>query len=170
MNIFYLHDNPIIAASYHCDKHVGKMLIETCQMLATAHHQHGNGDKVSYKQTHVNHPSNKWVRESPLHYRYAVALAHALGREFFKRYGKHHKSYDVLLNELYKAPPAMQSMPFKWRTPPLAMPEEFHGDNAVQAYRRFYVSKRERMEMVWCRHAKAAPEWYTDIMQSLETV
>ena len=56
MNVFYLHHLPPIAASYHCDKHVGKMLIESCQLLATAHHEFGNGDKVSYRPTHKNHP------------------------------------------------------------------------------------------------------------------
>ena len=170
MNIFYLHSLPQIAAVYHCDKHVGKMLIESCQMLATAHHHFGNGQAVSYKPTHANHPSSVWVRQSRLHYDWLAALARELGREFFKRYGKHHKSYDVLMAELFYAPKAMRDLPLKWSNPPLAMPEEFHSDNTIESYRRFYVSKRERMEMVWCRHAKAAPEWYTDIMQSLETV
>ena len=37
MNIFVLHDNPIIAAKYQCDKHVVKMILESGQMLSTAH-------------------------------------------------------------------------------------------------------------------------------------
>ena len=37
MNIFYLHENPEICAEYHCDKHVVKMILETAQMLSTAH-------------------------------------------------------------------------------------------------------------------------------------
>jgi hypothetical protein len=168
MNIFYLHQLPQIAASYHCDKHVGKMLIETCQMLATAHHQHGNGDKVTYKQTHVNHPSNVWVRESRLHYDWAAALARELGREFFKRYGKHHKSYDVLMAELWKAPPAMFKLPLKWRTPPLAMPVEHHCDDAIKAYRQYYASKTRSMEMVWNRHASTPPDWFVDILFTME--
>src|SRR5574338_178358 len=36
MNIFVLDLNPQIAASYHCDDHVKKMPIETCQMLNSA--------------------------------------------------------------------------------------------------------------------------------------
>ena len=36
-NIFYLDHDPRIAARYDCDKHVVKMILETVQMLSTAH-------------------------------------------------------------------------------------------------------------------------------------
>ena len=38
MNIFVLDQNPSIAASMMCDKHVVKMIVESCQLLSTAHH------------------------------------------------------------------------------------------------------------------------------------
>lgn len=37
MNIFYVDTNPYIAAEYLCDKHVVKMILESAQMLSTAH-------------------------------------------------------------------------------------------------------------------------------------
>jgi len=37
MNLFYLHKDPEISATLHCDKHVVKMIIEYAQMLSTAH-------------------------------------------------------------------------------------------------------------------------------------
>lgn len=37
MNIFVLHPNPKKAARWHADKHVVKMLLESVQMLYTAH-------------------------------------------------------------------------------------------------------------------------------------
>jgi len=37
MNIFALDINPYTAASYHCDKHVVKMIVEYAQLLSTAH-------------------------------------------------------------------------------------------------------------------------------------
>ena len=37
MNIFYLDKAPEIAAQLHCDKHVVKMILESAQMLSTAH-------------------------------------------------------------------------------------------------------------------------------------
>ena len=39
MNIFYLHENPERCAEMHCDKHVVKMILETAQLLSTAHHE-----------------------------------------------------------------------------------------------------------------------------------
>ena len=39
MNIFYLDEDPLVAARYHCDKHVVKMITETAQMLCTAHRE-----------------------------------------------------------------------------------------------------------------------------------
>lgn len=54
MNIFVLHENPVLAAEYHCDKHVIKMLTETCQILCSTiyriHdiHNHKNVKKYSF--------------------------------------------------------------------------------------------------------------------------
>lgn len=39
MNIFALARDPYIAASYHCDRHVVKMIVEYAQLLSTAHRQ-----------------------------------------------------------------------------------------------------------------------------------
>ena len=37
MNIFILDTDPIVAAQWQCDKHVVKMIVESAQMLSTAH-------------------------------------------------------------------------------------------------------------------------------------
>jgi hypothetical protein len=37
MQIFALHIDPHIAAKYHCDKHVLKMVVEYAQLMSTAH-------------------------------------------------------------------------------------------------------------------------------------
>ena len=37
MNIFYLDRSVYRPAEMHCDKHVVKMILETAQMLSTAH-------------------------------------------------------------------------------------------------------------------------------------
>ena len=56
MNIFVLDKNPRIAALYHCDKHCVKMILETAQMLSTAHRfyntpQAENVYKQAYKRS-----------------------------------------------------------------------------------------------------------------------
>lgn len=163
MNIFYLDHNPVIAAKYHCDKHVGKMLIESCQMLATAHHMHGNGDNVSYKPTHTNHPSNIWARSSVKHYVWLSQLAYALGEEFERRYGKTHKSFEVLCRELIGPPEAMYELPITWTPPTLAMPPEFYMADHLKAYRNFYASKSDRMAMDYYKGNEPPPIWLSDI-------
>ena len=37
MNIFVLSTDPVKAAIQQCDKHVPKMIVESAQMLSTAH-------------------------------------------------------------------------------------------------------------------------------------
>jgi hypothetical protein len=37
VNIFILNEDPMIAAREQCDKHVVKMIVESAQMLSTAH-------------------------------------------------------------------------------------------------------------------------------------
>ena len=37
MNIFYLHNNPQICAEMHNNSHCVKMILETAQLLSTAH-------------------------------------------------------------------------------------------------------------------------------------
>lgn len=169
MNIFYLHQLAPVAAAMHCDKHVGKMLIESCQLLATAHHQYGNGHAVSYKSTHVNHPSAIWTRESTLHYHYVVTLAIYLGREFYIRYGKNHKSRDVLVAELLNPPSAMHDLPKTWSSPPLAMPDEFKSDNAVESYRRYYASKSATMPLIYHRGDRPMPIWLSDLINERQS-
>ena len=39
INIFALDRDPYVAASYHCDRHVVKMIVEYAQLLSTAHRQ-----------------------------------------------------------------------------------------------------------------------------------
>jgi len=46
MNIFYLHSDPVKAAKVQYNKHVVKMILESAQMLCTAHHHYGAGDNV----------------------------------------------------------------------------------------------------------------------------
>ena len=37
MNLFILDQDPVVAAQLQCDKHVVKMIVESAQMLSTAH-------------------------------------------------------------------------------------------------------------------------------------
>lgn len=103
MNIFVLDYNPQVAAEYHCDKHVAKMILESAQILCAVHHKNGNSD-VPYKLTHANHPCTIWAGESKQNYLWLTELAEALNDEYIFRFKytdtytkvDNHKSYDVI--------------------------------------------------------------------------
>lgn len=103
MNIFILHELAQKAAQQHCDKHVVKMILETCQLLYTAWWRGRKNPPWSecpfppYKAILHNHPSAIWVRAHKNHYDYAVALGLELCFEFTRRYGGEHKCYHHLL-------------------------------------------------------------------------
>jgi hypothetical protein len=140
MNVFYLHHAAPLAAVMHCDVHVVKMILETAQILCTVHHLHDNGDAVPYKPTHIHHPSVRWAAESKLHYTWLRDLGEYLCREYAMRYSpRRHACERYINNDLKSPPPALLAMPFLWREPPQAMPDECKvpGD-AITAYRNYY--------------------------------
>ena len=142
MNIFYLHENPEEAVKPFYNKHVVKMILETAQLLCTAHHVDENGDNVPYKKTHVNHPSTVWVRESTANYNWAYCHFIALCDEYTKRYGKTHLTYTKCADALYDAPNGMEHS--DEITPmPQCMPDEYKvkGDS-VRSYRNYYLGEK----------------------------
>ena len=155
MNIFYLDHDPFEAAHMHCDQHVHKMLLETAQMLSTAHRLSGSIVPSLYQPTHVNHPSNKWVRHSTETYEWTYSLFEALCQEYRDRYGKPHATELKLLDDLW-AFPLMSSS--GWCEPPQCMPDQYKCDDTVQAYRTFYIHDKSRFAR-WNRGVPA-PQWY----------
>lgn len=156
MNIFYLDENPALAAKYHCDKHVVKMILETAQMLSTSVHLTGGepGFKI-YKPTHKNHPSAIWARSSIEHYRWLCKLGLFLCVQYTIRYGKVHKTQSILEN-LYSYKPDIPSIGFF--DPPQAMPDQFKQENTVAAYRNYYRKGKAHLVTYKTKY----PEWFID--------
>ena len=65
MNIFVLHKNPKLAAKFHCDKHVIKMIVESAQMLMSSYHVTQNekalNHKDMYRLSYQKRPCTLWV-------------------------------------------------------------------------------------------------------------
>lgn len=159
MNIFYLDENPIKAAQAHYDKHVRKMILESAQMLSTAHRVldgypevklnkagskmtiwtlKGDSNEELYKSTHVNHPCNLWIRESRENYKYLYNLFLGLLNEYTYRWGKVHAT-QRLVSTLRVYPtnlPDVPATPFKIAT----TSTEF--TDPVEAYRSYYVNDK----------------------------
>jgi hypothetical protein len=159
LNIFYLAENPAEAARYHCDKHVVKMILESAQLLSTAHHEL-DGDKVEincYKSTHKNHPSAVWARQTTKNYSWLWDLTKELCKEYTMRYGKIHKvAASELLVDLYKYPKNLKQGDFQ--QPPQCMPDEYKVlNNSVEAYRNYYLHGKKDICKWQYTHK---PYWY----------
>lgn len=159
MNIFVLDRNLTKCAEYHCDQHVKKMVIEYAQILSTALHVSGSTtNEWTYLPTHRNHPSNVWVRESLSHWSWLWKLGSLLGSEYTRRYGTINRATRHLRNL-----PVPDNIPaLGWlRDPPQAMPEEYQGDDVVEAYRKFYIHDKSRFAE-WKKLGKV-PYWYNKV-------
>ena len=163
MNIFYLDRDPVIAAQMHCDKHCVKMILESAQMLSTAHRVL-DGDEYAnkmglYKLAHKNHPSTIWVRTSSENYRWLFNHYDALMQEYTYRYDKTHAT-SRLRDALDKTPdnmPAIQLTDTPWAAPPQCMPDYCKGDDAVLAYQTYYIVEKSGFAK-WKR--RDIPEWF----------
>jgi len=186
MNIFFLHEDAVIAATMQCDKHVPKMLLETAQMLSTAHrvldgtkiqrpsksgkrmvwyweHPDPQLDEVLYTPTHVNHPSSVWIRENSENYKWAFTHFVGLCVEFRFRFRKAHLSETKLRRPLANLPknipPSVERSPIA-----LAIDDKFKGPDPISSYQKFYQAKQERMTMEWNRGTHK-PDWFERIEQ-----
>jgi hypothetical protein len=143
MNIFYLHKDPREAARLQYNKHVVKMILESAQMLCTAHHCYGDKwqkENVPYKQAHLNHPSTVWARRSKATYMWLYEHMMGLGYEYWLRYGKQHLSISKCSMFLSKPPVHIQGEEFV--QPPQAMPDEYKDPCSIQAYWNYYIGEK----------------------------
>ena len=153
MNIFFLDFDVKKCAEYHCDKHVVKMILETAQLLCSAHHV--TGGTAQYKLSHKNHPCAIWVRSSLSNYLYLCELGLALGEEYTYRYGKKHKSVEVIEWCLVNRP-NIHDVDFT--TPPLAMGDEYKiGNDVIESYRNYYKGAKSGI-VSWKN--REVPKWY----------
>jgi hypothetical protein len=155
MNIFFLDENPTLSAKYHVDKHVVKMILETAQLLCGVHHTTDQvTDQVPYKLSHKNHPCAIWARESLSNYLYLCELGLELGKEYTYRYGKRHKSIEVIEWCIVNKP----NIPdIGFTKPAMAMPDEFKVDSVVESYRNYYMGAKSDLAS-WKNREK--PFWF----------
>lgn len=149
MNIFVLDEDPNQAARYACDKHVVKMVLESAQLMCSVF----PGGYAPYKKTHPNHPCSVWARERAENYEWLTQHAYALCVEYTKRYGKIHKSQEVIEwcdTHRPKLPSGPMS-PFAQ-----AMPDEYKDPDAVHAYRSYYMHEKINIA-TW---KTITPDWF----------
>ena len=171
-----MSEDPVQASEWMVDKHVVKMILESSQLLSTAHRildgveqttVSENGRKVKrwllndareavlYKATHINHPSAIWCRQSVGNYLWLVEHLFSLMNEYIHRYNKVHKCNGELSFML-------QSPPFNLKTfdmtpMPSCMPDEYKiSTNPVENYREYYRLGKKHLHNYTNRQP---PEW-----------
>ena len=175
MNIFYIDENPFVAAQQMVDKHVVKMILETAQLLSTAHRlldgieyvgQTATGRKarrwsldhdretILYQATHINHPSAVWCRQSKANYHWLHQHFCALLKEYTYRYGKQHKCQHMAFF-LGLFPKNIPDGEFTPVTPAMA-PEYIISNDSVINYRNYYKSGKTHLHK-WTK--RQPPEW-----------
>ena len=160
MNIFFLHMNPRVAAEYHCDKHVVKMIIETAQLLYSAHWMLNSPLPVNaYKLAHKNHPCSIWTRKSITNYMWLCSLGIWLCKEYNYRYGdqKIHKSERHIVWLLHNPPKSIPYIAFT--DPAQAMPVEYKCSNFIRAYRKFYIESKLKQRGIVKYSKREPPEF-----------
>lgn len=156
MNIFFLSFNARLAAEHHCDKHVVKMILETAQLLYSAHWstEPTRLPSTAYRLSHKNHPCAIWTRESLDNYLWLCDLGFWLCQEYRFRYGNKTHKTESHITWLRANPPALPSLGI---TPiRLAMPDEYKRPNPVESYRTYYVENKLKLRGI-VRYTKRDP-------------
>lgn len=183
MNIFYVDKDPVVAAQSLVDKHVVKMILESAQLLSTAHRVldgvevveqkyvngsfpvryrnvkryklNDNRDGILYQSTHVNHPSAIWCRLSVENYQWLVDHMFALMFEYTHRYSKIHKCQGDL-SFLLQSPPLKLK---EWDLTPMpsCMDDVYKvSNNPIDNYRNYYNIGKASLHK-WTN--RTPPEW-----------
>lgn len=171
MNLFYVNKDPIVAASELPDKLVIKMVLETAQLLCTAHHELDgesvNPDWQLYKPTHANHPCAIWVRGTSSNYSWTYQHFVGLASEYQLRYGRQHFTYKKLGAHLACLPLNIQKPhdAGSFQLPAVCMPDEFKIDGSIVAsYQNYLANGKEYTKYGdgWGRRDAGRPDWAND--------
>jgi len=165
-------------AKYHVDKHIVKMPLEAAQLMCTASwideilgyvpraltKEETRELRVylsgleewywhsRYTITHFNHPCSIWARSSRDNYQWLYQYAMSLGYEYTNRYGKWHASTSVALNV-----PKIENMESIGLMPFVqAMPDQYKGPDAVEAYRAYYKAEKRHI----AKWKTGVPDWW----------
>ena len=132
------------------------MILESAQLLCSVHHCTGTGTGTPemYKLTHKNHPDAIWARQSTENYAYLISLAVLLGDEYTFRYGRVHKSLELI--ERLPYPSGVPDGVFS--VPPKCVADDLKGiDDTVEAYRAYYIRDKGYM-CTWKN--RPIPKWF----------
>lgn len=97
MNIFVSSPDPKACALALDNSRLVKMVLETAQLLSQAVILNGGPPDGIYKTTHQHHPCSVWTRKDRNNFSWLVEHGIYLAFEYEHRFGRIHKSLEVIL-------------------------------------------------------------------------
>lgn len=166
MNIFFVDEDPVLAAQSLVDQHVNKMVTETAQVLSNGYTlDRLSKDDVpttksgrSRKHSYPHHGCCKWAVFSKENWLWVVNHGLALEDERIYRGMNPHFSA-IFIRWCANNTPNFDRYSFS--IPYLAMPEERRCNDPVKSYRDYYNIEKYRQSTLkkkWTR--RQPPKWW----------
>ena len=174
MNIFVTDPDPNVSAQVLPDKHVVKMPVETCQIIALVYSDWyrnwgpiRRADGTSYntiKGAFRNHPCTQWAAASIYNTAWLIQHGCALSGEYTHRYGKVHgcanalfeakKTFHRFANEVITCYCMVESFT-------RAMPNEFKHNTSIDTFTAYknYISSKPWVASNYLRDPSRKPNW-----------
>ena len=179
MNIFAVHEDPRLAALELPDKLIPKMIVESAQMLSTAHRVLDGDERADilhlYKKAYENHPSTIWVRQDAMNYWWLWMHALTLCQEYAWRFTD--ENDPIGMHKTVPIINALQELPLNIPTEkdsnwevladlPLCMPDQYkesgskqppsnHHWYATASYQKFITQDKPYMQDVFKAYTRA---------------
>ena len=180
MNIFVLDKDPREAARMLCDKHVPKMIVESGQMLSTAHRMldgtpikrpsksgktiqtyytfDDERDNLYYLAVHKYHPCTTWTMHSKANYEWHYEHFHEMALEYqYRRNGKMHETFRKIGILLVKPPLNIKDRGLTEFAQAMSHYPQCKDPDPVTAYRNYYHQAKPFAKWEWKRKA---PDWW----------
>jgi len=168
MNIFVLDKDPAVAASYHADQHLHKMILESAQMLSTAMWKwFPDSRPYIYKPAYENHPCTQWVCKSKNNAAWVAYLMQELQSIRYSIGCEEHSAMKI------------QKIFWDWVDTDIEGPDEFvfagipsiaiRNESVVQKYQRYYRFKHKQWALDSRRamsyKGRPVPSFIADLFQ-----
>tara|TARA_Y100000287_G_scaffold119035_1_gene95757 strand:+ start:3780 stop:4307 length:528 start_codon:yes stop_codon:yes gene_type:complete len=174
MNIFATDQCPHLSARVLPDKHIVKMPLESCQMLAIIYSKwyydwgtlpKADGTPYSTKKgAFRNHPSTKWAARSLENTAWLIQHGCALASEYSRRYGKRHTCTKTLFEakKIFHSKTGQAIVCYNMASDfSRAMPDEFKYDDSVDTFTAYkmYIASKPWVKDNYLRIPSRKPQW-----------
>lgn len=183
VNVFYLDDDPVMAAKMHCDRSLRYAIVWTCQILSTVWHlksdlvlndwsvtspfQYGElkclvsdlGGQRIFNRRHIGHPDVIWAGLYGGNYDWLYRFGTALLEEFTLRFDRIHACLPVI-RTLELMPPCLVETSDTWCDAPAVLPGEYVLEDSVESYKKYFQKGRVGVTTFTKRRP---PPWLTNV-------